>query len=229
MLAQGEVSAVIEEYLEAIYRLQRKHGVANTGDLVKQLDVAPGTVTNTIERLEKERLVRHVPYRGVKLTAKGRRLALKVLRRHRLAERLLTQLLGINWHKAHAYACRLEHSLPDEVLNRIEEILDHPKTCPHGSPIPSGTGRVREETAKSLLEASVGESVSVVKIEEESEDRLRYFEGFGIIPGVVLKIEEKAPFDGPITVNINGVARAVGRSLASAIHVKPLKHALSKR
>lgn len=228
-MAQSEVSAVVEEYLEAIYRLQKKHSVANTGDLVKQLHVAPGTVTNTIQRLEKHRLVKHIPYKGVKLTAKGRRLALKLLRKHRLAERLLTEMLDINWHKAHAYACKLEHSLPDEVLNHIEETLEHPETCPHGHPIPSETGHVTEETAKPLLEASVGESVEVVKVEEESEERLRYFEGLGILPGMILKIEEKAPFDGPITLNINGERCAVGRSLATMIHVKPLQQTLPKR
>ncbi len=228
-MAQMEVSPIVEEYLEAIYRLEEKDQVASTGELVRRLSVAPGTVTNTVERLERERLVKHVPYRGVKLTAKGRRLALRVLRRHRLAERLLTELLEIDWHKAHAYACKLEHSLPDEVLSRIEEILDYPKTCPHGNPIPSGKGQVREEAAKSLLEASLGEPVSVVKIEEESEDRLHYFEGLGIVPGVKLTIEEKAPFDGPITVRIRGVSRALGRSLASTIRVKRVRHASSKR
>ena len=228
-MAQSEVSALVEEYLEAIYRLQKKYSVANTGDLVRQLHVAPGTVTNTIERLERQQLVKHIPYRGVKLTAKGRRLALKLLRRHRLAERLLTEMLNINWHKAHAYACKLEHSLPDELVNHIEETLEHPETCPHGHPIPSGTGHVTEETAKPLLETSVGESVEVVKVEEESEDRLRYFEGLGILPGVILKIEEKAPFDGPITVNIGGVTRAVGRPLAATIHVRSLQYAVSKR
>ena len=165
----------------------------------------------------------------MKLTAKGRRLALKLLRRHRLAERLLTEMLNINWHKAHAYVCKLEHSLPDELVNHIEETLEHPETCPHGHPIPSKTGHGTKVNAKPLLETSVGESVEVVKVEEDSEDRLRYFEGLGILPGVVLKIEEKAPFDGPITVNIDGMTRAVGRPLAATIHVRSPQHAVSKR
>ncbi|MBS7615514.1 metal-dependent transcriptional regulator, partial [Candidatus Bathyarchaeota archaeon] len=108
---EQEVTFVIEEYLEAIYRLQEKNKAARTNDLVKMLNVAPGTVTNTVERLERESYITHVPYKGVKLTEKGNSIALQVLRRHRLSERLLTDILHIDWDKVHEAACRLEHGI----------------------------------------------------------------------------------------------------------------------
>ena len=119
----AKVSDIIEEHLETIYRLQERGGVARTSDIVRLMNVAPGTVTNTVERLEKELLVLHKPYKGVQLTERGRRIALSVIRRHRLLERLLTDLLNIEWDKSHAIACKLEHWINEaeflQYLNKI--------------------------------------------------------------------------------------------------------------
>ncbi|NIU38506.1 metal-dependent transcriptional regulator, partial [Candidatus Bathyarchaeota archaeon] len=128
-----ELSATIEEYLEAIYRLEEKKGSARTGDIAKELNVTLGTITNTIESMEKQRLVSHKPYRGVNLTRRGRQIALDVIRRHRLSERLLTDILSLEWSKAHDAACRLEHAIADkDIVEPLEKALGKPKTCPHG-------------------------------------------------------------------------------------------------
>ncbi|MFB0502553.1 MAG: metal-dependent transcriptional regulator, partial [Candidatus Bathyarchaeia archaeon] len=109
------VSSVIEEYLEVIYRLQERSGVARTLELAEMLNVAPGTITNTVERLEKESLIVHEPYKGVRLTEKGRGIALRMVRKHRLSERLLTDILDVEWDKVHDAACQLEHGISDEI------------------------------------------------------------------------------------------------------------------
>jgi len=215
-----EVTAVIEEYLETIYRLQEKSGVARTSDIVKLLRVVPGTVTNTVERLEKEGLVKHEPYKGVKLTEKGLRLALQVVRRHRLSERLLTDILHVEWTKVHEAACKLEHGITDEIIKPLEKALRHPKTCPHGNPIPTKCGGIIEEKSEPLTSLNEREQGSIVKITEETSDLLSYLYNMGLLPGASVEIVEKAPFEGPITLKVGGITRALSRTVASVIQVK---------
>jgi DtxR family Mn-dependent transcriptional regulator len=215
-----EATAVVEEYLENIYKLQEKDGAARTGDLVNILKVAPGTVTNTVERLEREEYIAHEPYKGVKLTEKGRKIALEVVRRHRLSERLLTDILHFEWDKAHDAACRLEHGMTDEIMKPLEKALKHPKTCPHGNPIPTKCGGIIEERSEPLAELKEGEEGTVVKITEEREDLLHYLDKLGLRPKASLQIVEKAPFDGPITFRIGSTIRALSRAMASVVQVR---------
>ena len=223
MSVSEEISAVIEEYLECIYRIQEKSGVARTGDIVKSLGVVPGTVTNTVEWLEKEGLVTHKPYKGVKLTEKGRKIALQVIRRHRLSERLLTDILHMEWDRVHDAACKLEHSLTDEIIKPLEKALKHPKTCPHGNPIPTKCGGIIEEKSQPLIELGTGEQSTIVKITEERTDLLHYLNDLGLIPGASIEILEKAPLNGPITVKLGSTSQALSRAIASIIQVKRTK------
>jgi len=216
-----EVSSTIEEYLEAIYRLQERDGSAKTTELAKQLKVALGTITNTIESMEKQNLVIHEPYKGVKLTDKGRRIALDVVRRHRLSERLLTDVLRLEWSKAHDAACKLEHAFADKELSKpLEKALGNPKTCPHGNPIPSASGKLAEERSELLTNLSQGEGGVIVKITDERQDMLQYLATLGLVPGASVSIEEKAPFNGPIIVKVMGASYALGKNVASVIWVK---------
>jgi len=215
-----EVSNVVEEYLEVIYRLQEKSGVARTSELVKLLNVAPGTVTNTVERLEKESLIIHEPYRGVKLTEKGRRIALRVVRKHRLSERLLTDFLSLEWEKAHDAACQLEHGISDEIAKKIEKALGHPKTCPHGNPIPTECGGIIEETSQSLTKLNLKKKGVIIKITNESPELLQYLNTLGIKPEVSLEVVEKAPFNGPLTVRVDGKDHALSREIAALIKIR---------
>jgi DtxR family Mn-dependent transcriptional regulator len=219
-MAVSEVTAVIEEYLECIYRLQEKSGVARTSKIMKSLGVAPGTVTNTVKWLEKEGLVAHKPYKGVKLTGKGRKIALQVIRRHRLSERLLADFLHMEWDKIHDAACTLEHSITEEISQSLENALQHPRTCPHGNPIPTKNGEIMEQSSMPLLDYGVGEQSTIVKITEERSDLLRYLNQLGLVPGAIIEIIEKAPFQGPITVKVGSTSHAISREIASIIQVK---------
>ena len=215
-----QVSRVIEEYLESIYRLQERDGAARTGELVKLLKVAPGTITNTVERLEKEGLVTHEPYKGVKLTEEGLKIALQVIRRHRLSERLLTDLLKVDWDKVHNAACRLEHCITDDIILNLEKALGHPLTCPHGHPIPTKCGAIIEEESILLEELEPQEEGEVAKIMDEDPELLRYLLKLSLTPGVHLRVLEKTPYEGPVTVEINGKTYAISRKVAALVKVR---------
>jgi len=218
-----QVTPVMEEYLEAVYRLQEKSGVARTSDMVNVLKVAPGTVTNNIERLEKEGYITHEPYKGVKLTEKGLKIALQVVRRHRLSERLLTDILHIEWGKVHDVACKLEHAIADEIVKPLEKALGHPKTCPHGNPIPTKSGGIIEEKSQPLTTLKEREHGIIVKITEEKSDLLHYLDTLDLVPGASVEILEKAPFNGPLTLKIGSTSHALSRKVASIIQVKQVK------
>ncbi len=221
MTAVEEVSSTIEEYLEAIYRLQERDGAAKTTELAKQLKVAMGTITNTVESLEKQSLVVHQPYKGVKLTAKGRKIALNVVRRHRLSECLLVDILKLEWGKAHDAACKLEHAFADkELIGPLEKALGNPKACPHGNPIPSASGELKEERSQTLATLNAGEKGIIVKVTDERQDILQYLGKLGLKPGASVEVREKAPFDGPIMIRIGGANFALGQNVASVIWVK---------
>lgn len=214
-----EVSEVVEEYLECIYRLQLRDGVARTSEMVKLLNVVPGTITNTIKRLVKDGLVIHEPYKGVKLTKAARKIALDVLRRHRLSERLLTDILRVEWAEAHKAACHLEHALTNDIISNLDEVLDYPKTCPHGNPIPTETGDIIEEKSNPLTDLKTQEQGVVIKIAHEETELLEYLDALDLRPRSLITVLEKAPFNGPITIKVDGKLHALGRNIASKIWV----------
>ena len=205
-----EVSAAVEEYLEVIFKLEEKAGSARTSDIAEQLKVALGTVTNTIESLETLRLVVHRPYRGVNLTRRGRRLALNVIRRHRLSERLLTDILRFDWGRAHEAACRLER-------------LGRPNTCPHGNPIPDELGKIAEDRSQPLSDLDTSEGGTIVKISSENTKMLQYLAATGLVPGEKVEVERKAPFVGRLMVKVKGRRYAIDSHIASAIWVRKME------
>jgi DtxR family Mn-dependent transcriptional regulator len=209
-----------EEYLEAIYRLEEKMGFAKTMELVRLLKVVPGSVTNTIESLERRGLVLHEPYKGVKLTEKGRKVALKVLRRHRLAERLLTDVLHLDWSKVHGMACRLEHAITKDMVKPLEKALGHPKTCPHGNPIPTACGGIIEEKSEPLANLKPKQRGVIVKITEEEPGMLKQLATLGLIIGVSVEVEQKASFGGPVTVRVGDTSHTLDHKVVSVINVR---------
>jgi len=215
-----EISPSIEEYLESIYKLEEKEGLARTKELAERMHVGLGTITNTVEMLERQGLVVHRPYKGIKLTGDGRRIALDVIRRHRLAERLLTDILEMDWSRAHEPACRLEHGLTEEVIKPLGRVLGHPKTCPHGNPIPTRYGGIIEEKSESLIDLKPKERGTIVKITEEDRDLLQHLRSFGLLVGTRVRVEEKIPFDGSVVVKLNEVEHSLSTKAASAIWVK---------
>ena len=217
---EQHISPIIEEYLEHIFRLEKEHGAARTKDLAETVGVSLGTVTNTVEALELQNLVAHEPYKGVRLTESGRKIAIDVIRRHRLAERLLTDFLKIDWSRVHDQACRLEHAITDDLTKPLEKALDHPETCPHGNPIPTACGGILEGESQPLADLDEGEKSLVAKIVDENQDLLEYLTSINLVPGAHVEVVEKAPFDGPITVKMDGQRRPIGRNIASLVWVK---------
>ena len=216
------ISIEAEDYLEAIYRLEKKKGFAKTMELARQLKVVPGSVTNTIESLQGRGLVMHEPYKGAKLTEKGRKLALNVLRRHRLAERLLTDILHLDWSEVHDAACKLEHALEPEVTESLEKTLGHPKTCPHGNPIPTSSGRPDEERCVPLVNLRSGESCIVTRMVEEKPEVLRHLSAIGLTVGACIKVQQKPSFGSPLIVQIGAFNYTLDYEIALIIEVKKI-------
>ena len=208
-----------EMYLKVIYNLQTKTGAARTGDIAKILKITPGSVTNTLEVLETKGLVAREPYKGVKLTERGRKLALSVFRRHRLAERLLADVLHLDWIGSHEEACKLEHAISDDLASSIEKTLGGPKTCPHGNSIPAHDGTITPTKSEALAGLENGQKATVVHIPEENTEILRYLSTLGMYPGVKLEVEEKAPFNGPMLVKIGANSFPLSLDVASGIYV----------
>jgi len=208
-----------EMYLKTIHNLEAKTGAGRTGDIAQILGITPGSVTNTLEVLETKGLVAREPYKGVKLTKEGRRMALSVFRRHRLAEKLLTDLLHLDWAESHEEACKLEHAISDQLAAAVEKALGYPQTCPHGNPIPSKDGSVPQTDGRALSDLESGQKGTVSQIVDENTELLRYLSGLGVFPGVKIEVEEKAPFHGPIRVKIGSGSHALGLDVASGIYV----------
>ena len=214
------VSNQAEEYLEAIYRLESKVGFARTMDLARELGVVPGSITNTVENLERKGLVIHEPYKGVKLTENGQKIASSILRRHRLAERLLTDFLNLDWSEVHDPACKLEHALSPEILKPLEKALGHPKRCPHGNPIPTMCGGILEEETVTLTELDAKTGGVIVKITEEKAETLKQLTELKLTPGERVKIEEKTVSGGSLTVRVGNEICTIEHGVASIIYVK---------
>lgn len=215
-----KLSEPVEMYLETIYRLTESQGIARTSAIAKSLGVSMGSVTNTLVSLERGGLVRRRAYRGVELTASGKGFALRVLRKHRLSERLLTEVLGMEWSEVHESACRLEHAMSDDVVEAVERLLKNPKTCPHGNPIPSAAGRIRQVNLEPLSKLKTAQEGTLESVTGESGSLLRYLASLGLVPGVRIRVEEKAPFNGPMIVNVRGSRYALGDQVASSIQVR---------
>jgi DtxR family transcriptional regulator, Mn-dependent transcriptional regulator len=213
------------ETLKAVYRLtahQDHAGSAHTGDLAETLSVTPGTMTATIKRLADRGLVDHIPYRGVELTAIGRETAVAVIRRHRIVERFLADMLGYGWQEADRLAPSFEHVLPQEVEDRLFDVLEQPSTCPHGFPIPAPQVLDIPEMRR-LYDLEPGDVVKVALPGSTGAEIVAFLDTLGLRPGVEVEVREKHPFDGPIVLRIGGIDRTVGEKLARQIFVRDHK------
>jgi DtxR family transcriptional regulator, Mn-dependent transcriptional regulator len=209
------------ETLKSIYRLTGGHGSApdaHTGALAEALGVSPGTVTATVKRLADRGLCDHKPYRGVELTAEGRQWAVAAIRRHRIVERFLSDMLGYPWNEADRFAASFEHELPQEVEDRLYVALDRPATCPHGFPIPgSEVGDIPELPPLYALDPG---DVAVVAVPGSTDrDVVAFLDTLGLRPGVRVEVREKHPFDGPMVLLVDGHRRTVGDKVARQIYV----------
>lgn len=211
-------SATLEEYLETIYKISLSGHVRPT-QIAEALSVSGATVTATLRRLEAAGLVSR-PEGGVALTESGQREAIAVVRRHRIAERFLVDVLGLPWDAAHEEACLLEHVMSPRVLEALEAFLDNPSVCPHGHPIPAVDGTMAELVGRPLAELSAGDAGRVARVGEDDEEVLAYLGSLGLYPGARVKVVETAPFDGPLLISVDGQEHPLSREIAGAVSVE---------
>lgn len=216
---RGDLTAPAEDYLKAIYELERDGAAAETNDIASRLSIAPASVSGMVQRLAGQGLVKHERYRGVRLTKSGRIAALRTLRRHRILECYLTQVLHYDWDRVHDEAERLEHAASDELIERMAAALGDPVVDPHGAPIPTRDGAVDETRHRSLADLAPGERARVLRMADEDSGFLRHLTQLGITPGAEVELAHRAPYDGPLTVRIAGKEEAIGVSTAARIFV----------
>jgi DtxR family Mn-dependent transcriptional regulator len=220
------LSESTENYLKAIYELQQQAERVSTNMLAERLQVAPASVTGMLKKLSEERprLVNYERHHGASLTPAGRRIALEVIRHHRLIELYLHQALGYTWDAVDQEAERLEHVISEEFEDRIAEMLGHPAFDPHGDPIPAKDGTVPEQVAPPLTDLAVGQSGRVARVSDGDPALLRYLADLGIIPSATLTVAEKSPFGGPLHVRIGpepeSHAYALGREVTDQVFVE---------
>ncbi len=210
-------TSTLEEYLETIYKLA-KDGPVRPGRIAEAMEVSGPTVTATLRRLEGRGLVTR-DGTSVVLTDAGLAASLDIVRRHRVAERFLVDVLGLDWEAAHEDACRLEHAMSTRVLEALERYLGDPSVCPHGHPIPGADGSMCEVSGRPLSELGVGDQGSVICVTEDDE-ALGYLERIGLKPGARIRVLAREPFGGPLTLEIDGVRQPVSDEVAGMVTVR---------
>lgn len=213
-----EHTEAVEDYLKTIFLLRSQGEAATTSRIAGRLGVAPPSVSAMVRRLAAGDLVEQPRRSGVALTPHGERHALRVVRRHRLLETYLAQALGVPWDEVHAEAEALEHALSERLEDRIDAALGHPTHDPHGDPIPPRSGEHAEEWGEALEAAPPGTRFRVDRVSDRDSAALRYLADLGVRPGVVLIVEERAPFGGPLWVAIEGRRQALGTQLVRLVH-----------
>ncbi|MEM4407519.1 MAG: metal-dependent transcriptional regulator [Candidatus Caldarchaeum sp.] len=219
-MERSQLSSVMEDYLKTIYHLLSENGRANTNELAKLLKVSPPTVTQMVKKLADARLVSYSPYRGFLLTDLGEKIALEVIRHHRLIERYLHEALGVPWDKVHEEAERWEHVISEDVEKRMDKVLNYPKHDPHGSPIPNEQLVMEVEDLVPLGELSAGESGVLREVPDEDSDFLSYLDGLNLLPNTIFEVEGTHPFEGTISLRVYGKSVTIGKETAMRIRVK---------
>lgn len=209
-----------EDYLKAIYELEQGGDPAATNDIAARLAIAPASVSGMVQRLSRLGLVEAERYKGARLTAAGRAAALQLIRRHRIIESYLVERLGYDWGDVHEEAERLEHAASDELIARMAEAIGNPTEDPHGAPIPTAEGEVDETRLASINDLREGRQATVVRMSDRDPEFLRYLDGMGIRPGARVRVAGRAPFDGPLTLDVDGVERTVGTAVAARVFIR---------
>src|SRR5688500_18147483 len=216
------LTAPVEDYLKVVYDLERLGGTAATNDIAHRLGVAPASVSGMVRRLADQGLLAYERYRGVRLTAAGRRAALRTLRRHRIIESYLATVLGYPWDRVHEEAERLEHAASDELIDRMAAALGDPAFDPHGAPIPTREGAVDERHHIALADLADGQTARVVRVSDEDGELLRYLAELALLPGAEVTVVDRAPFGGPLTLAVGDRRCAVGPVAAAEVLVEPV-------
>ena len=235
--ASRDLTANMRHYLATIYRLatERFHDDASadaplpTAALSEKLFLAPPAIGRMVGRLQKRGLLRHQPYRGLRLTEEGERAALRVLRRRRIAQAFLVAVLGYDWAEVEGESRQLAEGMSDALTQRMWEQAGRPDTCPRGEPIPSAAGMLPPQDDLPLKRADIGPQYRITRIRTDEGDRLQYIAAIGLTPGVALEVLQRAPFDGPLQLKLGPALpsapseyRIIGDNLAQIIFAQPM-------
>jgi len=216
----GKLTQSVEEYLEAIFKLTRDGTPATVGQVADAMGVSPPSASEMVRRLRAAGLIEDDRANGIDLTTDGRAEGARLVRRHRLSERFLVDVLDMPWDAVHDEACRLEHALSPEVEARLAAQLGNPRTCPHGQVIPDEDGELDEEPLRPLSALEPGDEATISCVTEEKADLLRYLASLGLLPDTEVAVESVAPFGGPVLVRVEGAQYALGREVAGKIMVR---------
>ncbi|MDX1585950.1 MAG: metal-dependent transcriptional regulator [Balneolaceae bacterium] len=216
------LSQSVEDYLKAIYKLETEEKGASTTRIAEALDVSSASATNMVKRLSEMGLVNYQSYKGATLSESGRKIALEIIRHHRLLELYLLEVMGYSWDEVHDEAEKLEHHISEQFEDKIAELLDNPTHDPHGDPIPTKEGIMPEMETESLVDAREGHRYLVSRVKNQDPELLRYLEKIGLLPGAKLEIKDKGPFRGPITLTIENSEQVLGHEVAEHIYIAEL-------
>lgn len=218
-----ELSPRISDCLKVIYAMQERGQKVSTSAVSERLGVSDATVTMLFKDFAAAGWVEHTPYKGVRLTEKGERKAMEVIRHHRLLELYLAEQLGYSWDKVHDEADKLEHVISEEFEDKIDTLLGYPTVDPHGDPIPSKDGTVSQREGRSLLKMQVGQTARILRVNDQDAEKLRYLGQLGLYPDVNVHLVERAPFDGPLRIRVGDAPdqkeHQLGTGLAKEITV----------
>ena len=228
MTSAPALSTTMREYLAEIYRLCDREGTpdgfVSTSALADLLDVSAPAVNRMVIKLRDQGLLQHEPYQGIRLTDAGQREALKQLRRHRIVEAFLTNVMGFGWHQIHEEADRMSPTLEEVVVERMAQMAGYPTRCPHGEPIPSPDGEIPEMHDLLIPDAPQNVMLEITRVRTRETDRLEYMAALELVPGAHLQIVHTAPFNGPIQLRLKDKEfRIIGHNLAEMIRVQPVE------
>lgn len=216
------ISAAMQEYLAETYRLahyKKDSPYVSTSSLAEVMGVSAPAVTRMVQRLKELGYLEHEPYQGISLTPAGEREALINIRRHRLVERFLVDVMKFGWHEVHEAADELGEVVSDLVVERMEQMAGFPKRCPHGEPIPTAFGVMPNVIDWPLIEADAGRDYVVSRANSHDEDKLKYLDTLGLKPGVKIHLLARAPFEGPLQLQVNGETHFIGYTIGRVIRV----------
>lgn len=212
----------VQDYLKAIFQLAEGDEAVGTSAIAERLGVAPGSVTGMLKRLGQQGLVEHERYQGARLTDRGRREAIRMIRRHRVLELFLVEVLGYTWDQVHPEAELLEHAASDALVNRMAAVLGDPESDPHGHPIPSPAGQFAAQDLPTLAELEPGDVATLRRVSDEDAEALRYLARLNLIPGAELELLERTPGRGPLRIRVGETEEVVGIELAERLKVEPV-------
>ncbi len=220
------ITQAVQDYLKIIFKLANNGKAVSTNAIAEKLQISQASVTGMIKKLSDLKLTTHRPYYGVELTQSGRKIALEIIRHHRLLELYLAEALGYSWDQVHDEAEKLEHVISEEFEDKMAKILGNPKADPHGAPIPSKDGLIEERTLECLSVIDAGQKVQVKEVSDKDPEMLRYLGDIGIFPDVMIDVMEKAPFGGPLLIKVAGKEYNLGERLTDNILVSqtPCNH-----